>query len=219
MHKNAFVNHLLEFDDKNITGFVFCFLASIALIATGTILSNNGLCHDVYNYQIGGDIKQINIKKDNINTPCNRKENGSPILMVAETGNLELFEKSIDAGADLNVLNEFGEGVLHKAAQGGNPEIVKILLENFMVDLYHLDNKCKNAMDHAVYRQKNGFFNRQISDKQRMDTIEYLKNSGLNLMGNTTQCEKKNTIRTFINKMTNNLKIKFFNWKNKSYFD
>lgn len=68
-------------------------------------------------------------KKVDVNT---KEENGStPLFIAAELGNTEILKTLLEAGAEVNAMNNFGHMPLHVAS---DPKTVKILL-NFGADV------------------------------------------------------------------------------------
>ena len=69
--------------------------------------------------------------KDNFIPYLNQKniKGYNALLYAAFRGNLEIFEKLIKLGADLDIINSSGLNVLHLAVQGNHPNLIVYLIE------------------------------------------------------------------------------------------
>ena len=80
-----------------------------------------------------------------------RTKDGTPLTVACKEGNLAIFSALLDAGADINLRNKFGETPLIVASLYGYPELVDILLKaNANVDAK--DNLDKTALYLASWR-------------------------------------------------------------------
>ena len=73
------------------------------------------------------------------------------LLYSAFRGNLEIFNKLMDNGADVSTTNSSGLNALHLAAQGNFPNIIIFLIEKYGFDINSKDNKGNSALHWAVY--------------------------------------------------------------------
>ena len=73
------------------------------------------------------------------------------LLYSAFRGNLQIFNKLMENGADISSTNSSGLNVLHLAAQGNFPNIIIFLVEKFGFDINSKDNKGNSALHWAVY--------------------------------------------------------------------
>ena len=88
-------------------------------------------------------------------TDLNQKDpfgGSSPIISAALFGKTEIVKVLIDAGADINFINNDGSNALHTAAFFCRPEIVKFLLEN------GIDKTVRNSMGSTAYESVAGAF-------------------------------------------------------------
>ena len=95
------------------------------------------------------------------------------LLYSAFRGNLEIFKKLMENGADISITNSSGLNSLHLAAQGNYPNIIIFLLEKYKLDINSKDNKGNSALHWAVYSNK----------KQAVDYLIYY-NIDVNLKDN-----------------------------------
>ncbi|SVB31681.1 uncharacterized protein METZ01_LOCUS184535, partial [marine metagenome] len=58
------------------------------------------------------------------------KSQSKLIIQTAEDGDIEAVKQRLAEGADVNVINNFGETALHKASAEGHGEIVELLVAN-----------------------------------------------------------------------------------------
>jgi ankyrin repeat protein len=134
------------------------------------------------------------------------------LLYSAFRGNLEIFNKLMENGADISSTNSSGLNALHLAAQGNFPNIIIFLIEKYGFDINSKDNKGNTALHWAVY-----------SDcRQTVDYLIYY-NIDINLKDNDDDTALQIAMRknytylvkklredygTFFNKKENEVKIK-----------
>ena len=73
------------------------------------------------------------------------------LLYSAFRGNLEIFNKLMENGADISITNSSGLNVLHLAAQGNYPNIIIFAIEKYKFDINSKDVKGNSALHWAVY--------------------------------------------------------------------
>ena len=73
------------------------------------------------------------------------------LLYSAFRGNLEIFNKLMENGADITTTNSSGLNALHLAAQSNFPNIIIFLIEKYGFDINSKDNKGNTALHWAVY--------------------------------------------------------------------
>ena len=83
----------------------------------------------------------------------NQKNNKgyNALLYSAFRGNLEIFNKLMENGADISTTNSSGLNALHLAAQGNFPNIIIFLIEKYEFDINSRDNKGNSALHWAVF--------------------------------------------------------------------
>ncbi len=88
-------------------------------------------------------------------TDLNQKDpfgGSSPLITAALFGKKEIVKVLVEAGADINFINNDGSNALHTAAFFCRPEIVKILLDN------GIDKTIRNNMGSTAYESVAGAF-------------------------------------------------------------
>jgi ankyrin repeat protein len=85
------------------------------------------------------------------------------LLYSAFRGNLEIFTKLMESGADLSITNSSGLNALHLASQGNFQNIIVYLVEKYGIDINSKDNKGNTALHWAVY----------MNSKQAVDYLIY----------------------------------------------
>lgn len=102
---------------------------------------------------------------------CNKSNLGwTPLQLATYFGHVEVVNLLIDAGADLNEVNENGDTALHKASFIGHEELV-ILLLTHKADLSILNGEGRTAKDvaktHDVLRLIEAAEDAEKTDKER----------------------------------------------------
>ena len=93
------------------------------------------------------------LKDDNLFIEYLNKKNSkgyNALLYSAFRGNLEIFDKLMENGADINSTNSFGLNSLHLAAQGNFPNIIVYLIEKYHFNINLKDKNGNSALHWAV---------------------------------------------------------------------
>ncbi|XP_067661852.1 ankyrin repeat and protein kinase domain-containing protein 1-like [Haliotis asinina] len=104
---------------------------------------------------LGGDVKVVkyvlsqNILDINGRVRCGR----TAVMLAAENGHKDVVEMLIDKEADVSLVDETGDNVLHCACRGGHAEVVKYILSKKMVDINSLVHGKKTPTMVAIERQ------------------------------------------------------------------
>lgn len=72
------------------------------------------------------------------------------ILYSAYRGNIEIFKKLLELGADINMVNSSGLNVLHLAVQGNHPNIIVFLMQKCGFNINSKDNNGSSALHWGV---------------------------------------------------------------------
>ena len=98
-------------------------------------------------------IKSYKKPSDQFLAYINQKNNKgyNALLYSAFRGNLEIFNKLMENGADISTTNSSGLNALHLASQGNYPNIIIFLIEKYGFDINSKDNKGNSALHWAVY--------------------------------------------------------------------
>ncbi|XP_067653211.1 serine/threonine-protein phosphatase 6 regulatory ankyrin repeat subunit B-like [Haliotis asinina] len=86
---------------------------------------------------IGGHVDTVKYVLNQTSVDINSKdcEKMTPVLLAAYHGKRELFDVLVKNGADLSVIDEDGDNILHWACRGGNVKIVTYILMQNIVDI------------------------------------------------------------------------------------
>ena len=76
------------------------------------------------------------------------------LLYSAFRGNLTIFTKLMECGADINSANSKGLNALHLASQGNYPNIIIYLIEKYGMDINSIDNNGNSALHWAIYMNR-----------------------------------------------------------------
>ena len=95
------------------------------------------------------------------------------LLYAAFRGNLEIFKKLLNLGADLDVRNSSGLNVLHLAVQGNHPNLIVYLIEKCGFDINSKDNNGRTSLHWGI----------NMNSKQAVDYLVYY-NIDINIKDN-----------------------------------
>ncbi|KXJ69350.1 hypothetical protein RP20_CCG027558 [Aedes albopictus] len=121
-----------------------------------------------------GNMEIVKMLLNNYATDFNMQDrNGNTPLHIAamhyrwETIKM-LIDKYFKYSADFNIVNNHGETVIHYAAEGGNVEIVAILLDEYAADVNAQDNDGNTPLHLAVFYGKHEMV-KMLIDKYNAD--------------------------------------------------
>ncbi|XP_046548455.1 ankyrin-3-like [Haliotis rubra] len=103
----------------------------------------------IVNYILMQNIVDINSKDD---------EEMTPVMLAAYHGKREVFGILVKQGADLSVVDEDGDNILHVACRGGNVKIVNYILMQNIVDINSIDDKEMTPVMLAAFHGKREVF-------------------------------------------------------------
>ncbi|XP_067653188.1 serine/threonine-protein phosphatase 6 regulatory ankyrin repeat subunit A-like [Haliotis asinina] len=85
----------------------------------------------------GGNVKIVNyiLMQNIVDINCKGYEEITPVLIAAYHAKNEAFDILVQKGADLSVIDENGDNILHWACRGGNVKIVNYILMQNIVDI------------------------------------------------------------------------------------
>ena len=128
-----------------------------------TTLSNSNLTRATINF-ISLLSHIIKSSSDFLNYINQKNKKGyNALLYSAFRGNLEIFNKLMESGADISITNASGLNVLHLASQGNYPNMIVYLIDKYGLDINSKDNKGNTALHWAVY----------MNSKQVVDYLVY----------------------------------------------
>ncbi|XP_067654386.1 ankyrin repeat domain-containing protein 50-like [Haliotis asinina] len=107
--------------------------------------------------------------QDNVDINSRVRCGRTAVMLAAEDGHKDVVELLVDKGADVSLVDEAGDNVLHCACRGGNKELVKYILSNKMVDI-----------DSRGYRDKTPVMTAGQSGHK--EVVELLVKHGANLL-------------------------------------
>ncbi|XP_046550762.1 ankyrin repeat domain-containing protein 50-like [Haliotis rubra] len=68
------------------------------------------------------------------------------MMLAAENGHKDVVELLVDTGADVSLVDETGDNILHCACRGGDVEVVQYILSQNMVDINSLGHEKKTPV-------------------------------------------------------------------------
>lgn len=106
--------------------FLSAFIASFVFLLPMTVLA--GVQDDFFWAVDKGHLSQVSkLLKKSADPDAFNREGYTPLMVAAQTHNLELAQLLIDAGANLNIRNKYGETAVMLASYHGQTEMVKQL--------------------------------------------------------------------------------------------
>ena len=108
------------------------------------------------------------------------------ILYSAFRGNLDIFQKLVENGANSQIKNDNGLNSLHLAAQGNFPHMIVYLMEKNNIDINSQDNAGNTALHWAVYMNSKAVIdyliyyniNIDLKDKDGETALNIARNKG-----------------------------------------
>ena len=82
---------------------------------------------------------------------CQSEQGYSALHYAAYRGNIEIINKLIDNGAQVEVVNKRGLNVLHMSAQGNQPSSLLYFKEKFSFDIQSVDDMGSTPLHWACY--------------------------------------------------------------------
>ncbi|XP_048250936.1 putative ankyrin repeat protein RF_0381 [Haliotis rufescens] len=97
----------------------------------------------------GGNIEIVQyILRQNVTSINARRWEGvTPVLVAADNGHEEVFDLLVVEGADLLIVTDFRDNILHEACKGGNMKLVTYVLNQNIVDI---NSRGKDRMTPAM---------------------------------------------------------------------
>ncbi|XP_067654205.1 uncharacterized protein [Haliotis asinina] len=108
---------------------------------------NNVLHLACYN----GDLEMVKLilSMNVVNINSRGWNSRTPVMRAAESGHRDVVEFLVSRGADVSLVDGYGDNVLHFACRGGDLETVKLILSMNVVDINARNNDGKTAADYA----------------------------------------------------------------------
>ncbi|XP_071093620.1 26S proteasome non-ATPase regulatory subunit 10-like, partial [Haliotis cracherodii] len=84
-----------------------------------------------------GDVDEVRnvVGQRGVSLNCRGVCRDTPVIVAAEKGHREVVKLLVNDGADVTLLNDVGNNILHVACRGSDVEMVKFLLSLNMVDI------------------------------------------------------------------------------------
>ena len=82
---------------------------------------------------------------------CQSEQGYTALHYAAYRGNIEIINKLIDNGAQVEVVNKRGLNVLHMSAQGNQPSSLLYFKEKFSFDIQSVDDMGSTPLHWACY--------------------------------------------------------------------
>ncbi|XP_071084672.1 inversin-B-like [Haliotis cracherodii] len=100
---------------------------------------------------MGGDVETVKfVLSQNVRNVNSRgRWSRTPVVAAAENGRKEVIEVLVSDGADVSLVDDNGNNILHWACAGGDVETVKFVLSQNIVDINARNEKGQTASDTA----------------------------------------------------------------------
>jgi len=94
---------------------------------------------------------------------CKNNQGLTPLHYASYKGNLEILDLLLENGADINVVSENGQNLVHIAAQGDQPTSIVYLREKYNFNLENQDKKGSTPLHWSIFTGSAGAFKFLIS--------------------------------------------------------
>ncbi|XP_067653209.1 ankyrin-3-like [Haliotis asinina] len=123
---------------------------------------------------IGGHVDTVKYVLNQTSVDINSKdcEEMTPVLLAAYHGKRELFDILVQEGADLSVIDEDGDSILHWACRGGNLKIVTYILMQNIVEINGKGNEERTPVMLAAYHGKTEAFDILVKKGADLSVID-----------------------------------------------
>ncbi|XP_046545519.1 putative ankyrin repeat protein RF_0381 [Haliotis rubra] len=81
------------------------------------------------------DIVKYAVKQNIVDINSRRADGRTPASIAAVSGHSALFQYLVKVGADMSVVDVYGDNILHSSSAGGNMDIVKYVCKQNIVDI------------------------------------------------------------------------------------
>ncbi|XP_071094932.1 serine/threonine-protein phosphatase 6 regulatory ankyrin repeat subunit C-like [Haliotis cracherodii] len=116
------------------------------------------------------------------NVDINRKQEGcTPVMKTAFSNNKKVFDLFVKEGADLSLLSDDKNNVLHLACFGGNVEIVKYLLTQNIVDINSRNDYGRTPAVIAAYKGRKAVFDLLVNNGADLRIVNDVGDNILNM--------------------------------------
>ncbi|XP_067653123.1 fibronectin type 3 and ankyrin repeat domains protein 1-like [Haliotis asinina] len=96
----------------------------------------------------GGDLETVKLilSLDLVDINSRGRNSRTPVLEAAWTGHRDVVEFLVGRGADVPLVDKWGDNVLHLACRGGDLETVKLIMSKNVVDINSRGEKCRTPV-------------------------------------------------------------------------
>ncbi|XP_048248982.1 serine/threonine-protein phosphatase 6 regulatory ankyrin repeat subunit B-like isoform X2 [Haliotis rufescens] len=139
-----------------------------------TLVDNNGdsLLHDAC---FGGNIAIVQYLLSPLNVNTRGKNEWTPVMVAAFNGHQSVFDLLVSKDADLTLVDNNGNSVLHKACDGGNTNIVQYLVSPLNVNTRGQDGWTSIMM--AAFKGHQSVFDLLVSKHADLTLVDKHGNS------------------------------------------
>ncbi|XP_071098477.1 serine/threonine-protein phosphatase 6 regulatory ankyrin repeat subunit B-like [Haliotis cracherodii] len=128
---------------------------------------------------IGGNMSIVECLLPGYEINCRGHIERTAIMEVALAGKGDVFDFLVTKEADLKLIDDYNDNVLHFACQGGNTAIVEYLL-----DILDINEKGQNGLTpvmHAARAGQKNVFNLLVSQQDELNLLDHTRNNLLHL--------------------------------------
>ncbi|XP_046569715.1 poly [ADP-ribose] polymerase tankyrase-2-like [Haliotis rubra] len=108
----------------------------------------------------GGDVGTVELilSRDVVHVNCRGDWSRTPVMAAADRGRRDVVQLLLSRGADVSLVDEDGDSILHYACEGGDVGTVELILSQDVVDVNARNNRGKTAADRARGRGRHQLF-------------------------------------------------------------
>ncbi|XP_071085224.1 putative ankyrin repeat protein RF_0381 [Haliotis cracherodii] len=136
-------------------------------------LANEGGDNILHQTCRGGDVETVRsvLEQDKLDINCRGKNEETPVMMAAMAGHGELVDFLMKKGADMSLVNNVGDNILHQACRGGDIDTVRRVLAQDKLDINSKGWRGKTPLMAAAESNRNRLLNFLISNGANLSLV------------------------------------------------
>ncbi|XP_046332160.2 ankyrin-1-like [Haliotis rufescens] len=123
---------------------------------------------------IGGHVDMVKYVLSQCGVDINSKEKSwkTPLMKAVYHGHRDVFEFLVSKGANMSLVNKFGDNILHVASHEGHVKMVKHILSHDLVNINSRGTLGRTALMSAAYYGRRKVFDLLASKDARISSVD-----------------------------------------------